>query len=174
MHFSFKRAESELNLTETREGNSGQPRPHVSCRSLVRLPESPLSLVNIRDCQRAATLYQCYGGAVPLASVTLLLEGGESALRETVRDKELREQNTIQTRNSSQHLDNDVRLTHTRLFLSLFPLVRNWVGLSRSLQAEVNSDLLLLAWCVVKPLRHAGEKEAKKAGTRNSSFPQHK
>lgn len=119
VHFPFKRAESELNLTEMREGNSGQPRPHVSCRSLVRLPESPLSLVNIRDCQRAATLYQCYGGAVPLASVTLLLEGGESALRETVRDKELREQNTIQTRNSSQHLDNDVRLTHRTLSISV-------------------------------------------------------
>ncbi len=147
----FKTAESALNLTETREGNSGQPRPHVSCRSLVRLPESPLSLVNIRDCQQAATLYQCYGGAVPRASVTLLLERGVPALRETVGDKELREQNTIQTRNSSQHLGNNVRLAHTGLFLSEEP---GWS--SRALQAEVNSDLFLLACCVFKPFRHVG------------------
>lgn len=128
MNCPFKKAESELNLTEMREGNSGQPSPHISSRSLVRLPESPLSLVNIRDCQRAATLYQCYGGAVPRTSVMLLLEEGEPALRETVRDKELREQNTIQTRNSSQHLGNDVRLAHTGLFLPLFPLLRNRAG----------------------------------------------
>lgn len=71
--------------------------------------------------------------------------------RDGVGDKELREQNTIQTRNSSQHLDNNVRLAHTGLFLSEEP-----GRSSRALQAEVNSDLFLLACCVFKPFRHVG------------------